>query len=391
MWTKEKIELLRLLYPNTDNETIADELGINKGYIIKKANNLGLFKTNNYISELRKKNNPQCEWSDTDISKLKSLYKTHSNNELSKILNYSKKQVIRKLKRLELYRDKKDVVYIKSKANKIRGRDLTFDLVKECAKKYNTKHEFYLKDPSVYSTALKEKWLDKVTSHMICGNFSIPQLMLKDLLEFILGEKCKYNDRVAIKPLEIDCYFPIFKLGWEYDGKYYHKNGVNSNKIKKALDNGIRLLIIDELTPNYRDYNLNIKTQIIDQLDIINTLTNKNITEKMVLDYDIKINYPNLLTLDETNFVLNKKMSEIKNKDLDLFKRIKKYKLYENPKYSIIYDLRPNNRFKNYDEYYEYLIKCNYNSFKDLCKKEHPHRLMKKWGLDINLIKNIFK
>jgi|AntRauMFilla1563_2_1112583.scaffolds.fasta_scaffold00263_16 phage anti-repressor protein len=84
-------------------------------------------------------------------------------------------------------------------------------------------------------------------------------------------------------------------------------------------------------------------------------------------------------------------MSDIKKLNFELFKRIKKYKLFENIDYKILNDLRTKNKFKNIDDYIKHLNKSKYHNFTEVCKNEHPHRLMKKWGLPIEIIKEIYK
>lgn len=55
MWTKEKLEILINLYPETDNVIISEKLQVKKGTLIRKANSLGLKKSISYMSEMRKK------------------------------------------------------------------------------------------------------------------------------------------------------------------------------------------------------------------------------------------------------------------------------------------------------------------------------------------------
>jgi hypothetical protein len=389
MWTEEKIKTLEELYPETDNETLSELLGIKRGALIKKANNLGFKKTKSYISNMRKKNNPKTYWSDDEIKTLVNHYATHSNNELSVILNKTKKNISRRLGILGLKRTKAEKDFITSKICKLNGRDLNFKFVKKIANKYRTKQEFYLKDFSAYNKAVKSKWLISICTHMIDGNFSIPQLLLKDILEFMLKDKCNYNDRTIIKPLEIDCYFPKWKIGWEYDGRYFHKTIDDNKKTLKCSKIGVKLFRVNEFSDNYRDYETNIKSQLIEQLDEIRMITGFNIKEEDILRYKPKIVYPNLLSKDEKEMVNGKKMSELK-KFGELFKKIKKYRLFENSEYNIINDLPSYKKFDNFDDYKNYLIDCNYKSFTELCKHEHPHRLMKKWGLPITLIHGMF-
>jgi hypothetical protein len=390
MWSKEKIEMLVNLYPDTDNVVISEKLQVKRGALIKKANSLGLKKSVTYISQMRKKNNPKTYWSEDDISKLLGFYKTNTNNELSILLNKTKKSVVKKLKELNLYRTKNEKDYITAKICKLNGRDLTYELVQAIAKKYITRHEFYLKDKGAYSKAVKMGWLESICTHMVSGGFSIPQLILKDVLEFILKEKCDYENRTVIKPLEIDCYFDKWKIGWEYDGRYFHNSVDDKNKRELCSKVGVELFNVHEFTDNYRDYEKNIKNQLILQIEKVNLITGLNITKEDILNYSPKIVFPNLLTPDEKLLVFGKKMTEIKQYP-DLFKKIKKYKLFENVELGIINDLLKNKTFKTYGEYEIYLKTCNYPNFQVLCKFEHPHRIMKRFKLPISLIHNLYK
>jgi hypothetical protein len=390
MWTKEKLEILINLYPETDNVIISEKLQVKKGTLIRKANSLGLKKSISYMSEMRKKNNPKIYWTDDELKILNELYKTNTNNELSVLLNKTKKSVGKKLKELNLYRTKIEKDFVTAKISKINGRDLTYELVENIAKKYVTRHEFYLKDKGAYSKAVKMGWLESICTHMVSGGFSIPQLLLKDILEFILKEKCDYENRSVIKPLEIDCYFDKWKIGWEYDGRYFHNSIDDKNKKELCSKVGVELFNIHEFTDNYRDYEKNIKNQLILQIEKVNLITGLNITKEDILNYSPKIVFPNLLTPEEKLLVVGKKMTEIKQHP-DLFKKVKKYKLFENTELDIVNDLPKNKSFKSYGEYEKYLKTCNYPNFKVLCKFEHPHRIMKKFNLPISLIHNLYK
>jgi len=91
----------------------------------------------------------------------------------------------------------------------------------------------------------------------------------------------------------------------------------------------------------------------------------------------------------EIILVKGKKMSEISD-NVETFNKIKKYKLFTNDEFKIINDLPTYNRFDNFEDFEEYLTVCNYENFNELCKYEHPHRLMKRWGLPITLIHEMF-
>jgi hypothetical protein len=296
--------------------------------------------------------NTEIIWTEDEILQLRNLYKTTSNREIGVILNKSRKNVTRKLKRLNLFRTNSERKVILSKDNKKRGRDLSFEFVASIAKKYKTRGEFYNQDSSAYCLAIKKGWIDDITKHMILKNSSYPQLILKDILEFILSEQCIYNDRKTIKPLEIDCYFPKWKIGWEYNGSYYHSSDEKDQfKIEKCNEKNILLLIIDEKNLMKRDYIASIKDQLIQQIPAINERTSLNITSDKIVKYTPKTTYPS---------------------------KVKK-------------TTRKCNRFAFKNDYMTYLRSKNFKSFSDLCKQEHPHRMMKKWNCDVKEVKNLFK
>lgn len=390
MWTEEKINFLYLNYSNTDNELLEKLLQINKNYIIKKANDLKLFKSSEYMYNLRKKNNPGVQWTKYEEEYLKNNYKTLTNKELSLILNKTKKSVIKKLKKMDLKCNKEEKDLLRSKVCKQNGRDLSYEFVKEIAKKYNTKNDFYINDKSAYSISIKNKWIDLISKHMISGNFSIPQLMLKDILEHFLKEKCIYNDRLTIKPLEIDCYFKKWNIGWEYNGIYYHTDEKDEIKNNLCKEKNIKLFIITEKTKDYKNYDLNIKNQIIRDLDIINDITKLNILGEDVVNYKINIIFPNILTDFEKEFIKNKQLSDIKKQNIVLYKKIIKYHKNNLNDLLIHNDIKKYNYFNNFEEYKTYLLNKKYNNFSEMCKYEHPHRLMKKWNLPISLIHKLF-
>jgi hypothetical protein len=183
--------------------------------------------------------NIKTVWTEEEIRVLIEKYQFQSNNDIALLLNKSRKSVIKKLKELNLYRTKEQTDLIRAKVVKRNNRDLTFELVSEIAKQFNTRHEFYLKDAGAYSAAIKNKWINKVCEHMVVKNISMPQLILKSILEDIFKKPCSFNDRKVIYPLEIDCFFSQYNIGWEYDGKYYHSDVKYKNKrcSKKIVNN----------------------------------------------------------------------------------------------------------------------------------------------------------
>lgn len=329
-------------------------------------------------------------WTEKELNYLRNHYNDFSNPELSVKLNKSTRNIARTLNKLNLIKNLDSVKKIRTRRNKEIGTDLTFEYISIIAKKYNSRGEFYQFDPVCYNKAVKEKWLNKVSNHMVVKNVSIPQLMMKDLLEHLLNQKCSYNNKTIIKPLEIDCYFDKWKMGWEYDGIYYHTDEKDTLKKQICLENGVFLFNITEKTKEYRNYDLNIKNHVINYLDKINEITCLSITKEDVINYQIQLLLPNKLTIKEKELVFGKTMTQIRIIDLDLFKRIKKYKLYKDGELNIIFDLKTIKKFNNIEDYLEY-VKSNYTSFSELCEKGHPHRLLKKWGVDIKIIHELFK
>jgi len=360
-------------------------------YIINKANRLGVHKSKEFMTNLKKKNNPGTYWTDDEVKILKNNYTFTSNSELSDLLNKTRKSIGKKLKQLNLYRTKKEKDFMTAKKVKKNSRDLNFETVKEIAKTYNTRHEFYLKDYSAYNTAIKNNWINSICQHMITGNISIPQLILKDILEHFLMCKCSYNDRKVIRPLEIDCYFKEYNFGWEYNGKYYHNDVDDNIKQIKCQDIGIKLFIIHEKNDNYRDYEENIKNQLAEQLMEINSITNLNINKNDLFKYKPNLIFPNVLTYDEKKIINGEKLTNVKKLNNDLYKKIIKYKLYEDSEYNIIYDIKKNNKFENFDLYIQYLKNKKYKSFTELCKYEHPHRIVKMFKQEISSVHNLFE
>jgi hypothetical protein len=329
-------------------------------------------------------------WSEEEIKILTENFLTQSNAELSVLLNKSKKNVGRTLKYLGLKRDEKSKKIILSLGNKKRGTDLSFTYVEMIAKKHISRGEFYRKDVIAYNKALKEGWLDEICKHMVSKRFSIPQLIMNDILEHILDEKSSYNDKKIIRPLEIDCYFSKWNIGWEYDGKYFHNKDKDKHKDEVCERKKIKLFRINENQSIFRDYVKNIKEQLINQLNTINKITGKNITKDDILLYDVNIKYPNVLTEQEKKILFGKKLSEIKKIDVTLYKRVLKYDLFYEDNLNIINDKKRYKIFKTFDEYKKHLLSCSYKSFNEMCKYEHPYRVGKKLNINIEDIRKIY-
>ena len=388
MWTKIEEEILLKLYSTTDNLELVKLLNKKKGCIVRKANFMGLKKTKNYITNMKMKLNPKTYWSEYELKYLIENYGKLSNFEISEKLNKTEKSVCRKLREMNLRRTKSEKDFITTKFCKLNGRDLNYDFVKNQALKYNSRNEFYLYDSGSYNAASKNGWLDDICSHMRTRKESLPQIMLRDILEHIIESKCSFNDRKVIYPKEIDCYFDKYKLGFEYDGRYFHDE-IDINKIKVCVEKNIELIIIDEKSESFRNYEMNIKSQLLSKLELINKITGLNISENKIMEYVPVIKYSDVLYDEEIDFIKGKKLSEIKKLDNSLFKRLVKYK-FDLKFLSVDDDRKKIKKFNSLEEYKKYLSD-NYKTFKEASIKEHLYRNAKKYNIDISEIKLIWE
>lgn len=248
------------------------------------------------------------KWTEELTQKLIELYPDTPNYELIKVFNTTEKTVTSKAYKLGLRKSKECKSFLIGKRNKMVGRDLNYETVKNIASKFRTRGEFQNADSSAYTTARVNGWLDEICTHMAVVGFSVPQLILKNLMDKIFNMDSMYSTRQVIKPYELDIYYPEFKLAFEYNGKLWHTEKYNNNrdlkKKKIAKDLGV---IIIEINENNRRYEDDIKNQIINKLNIINKITKRKITKK-----------------DITNCVIDNVYLSIYNKE-DLFEIAKKY------------------------------------------------------------------
>jgi hypothetical protein len=171
----------------------------------------------------------------------------------------------------------------------MRTKDITLEYVIECVKKCKTRKEFVTRFERVYTYARKLKILDEVCGHMIVKNYSTPQLILRQITENLFNQTCLYNYRKLITPYELDVYFESLGIAFEYDGERWHKNDT-VNKFELCNEKNIILITIKE---NCRDYETDIKNQLIENLNTINQITNKNISNLDILTF--KVDYKSLI------------------------------------------------------------------------------------------------
>jgi len=278
MWTKEEIKYLIDNYSKMSNNDIGLKLNKSKKSIDSKAIKLGLKKDNDYVSNINKKRVldrwGDNIWTKEDIDFLVTNLGNLSNSEISKKLKKTTASISSRigllgLKRISKYND---------------------EFIEKERLKYITKRELNLMDPNLYAWLYKKKKMSDFSKDMLSISYSTPQLILKYILVNLLGDNMRYNDRSVIKPYEIDIYYPVYKLGFEYDGMFYHKDEDDKFKHKLCKDLGILLITIDELKlvkKNFINYVMNIKEQLIDNLEILNSYLRLNIDKNDILSIPI--------------------------------------------------------------------------------------------------------
>jgi len=276
-WTDEKTNRLIELYPNTSTQLISTELGCKKSLIVAKARRLKLQRSEQFERK-----------------------KTEARKEL-------------------LVKRNKTIL----------GRDLTFDLLKEIALKYKSRAEFQTKDGSAYQVARNSGFLEAICGHMAVCSFSIPQMILQDIMDGILGVKAIYNSRKIIPPYEVDVYYPDFNLAFEYNGKGWHLDNKNDAlKLEKFAEKKINIIYIRE---NNRKYEEDVKQQLVGNLDKINKICNKSITESDILNYKVGDVFSKIYNKEDLLNVAKSYSSfrDFKDKEKKVYHRLWKMKLID--------------------------------------------------------------
>jgi len=260
-------------------------------------------------------------WTEKEIGYLKSNYSNMFNFELSKILNRSELSISTKANKLGLSKSQQHKSNCISRRNKMVGRNLTKEMLSDIAEKFKTKSEFQKKDPSAYSSARRMGILSEICSHMISKSFSIPQIILRDIVGKLYDtNNVIYNDRKVLKPYEIDVYLPEHKIGFEYNGKLWHQKNKNDNlKLKLCGEKNIKLLVIFEKS---RNYELDIKTQLIENINLLGVkITAENIN-------NVKINnpYQSVFDMEDLKKIVNNYSSfkEFYKKEYPIYLKISK-------------------------------------------------------------------
>jgi len=247
------------------------------------------------------------KWTKNDVEKLKELYPNNKNEYISEQIKFSIKSIESKANRLGLKKNKDYKSNLVISRNKRVGTDITIELIKKTALKYKTRGEFQRLDGSIYTTARKKGLLNDVCTHMVKGNYSIPQLILFFFIkEIFKNDEILYNSNSIINPYELDIYLPKYRLSFEYDGKFWHKDN-RKDKRKNLLCKKEKIKLI-RIKENSRNYTIDIKDQLIQNINIINLFKKtsiefiKNIQER---DINSFVN-DNINDLNQIKLIISK-------------------------------------------------------------------------------------
>lgn len=324
-------------YPKTSNPQLQQIFGKSDHFIRKLAKERGITKYEDVLSARHSKTKPRIRYNssgihyESDEINLENVlyivenYPYLTNREIVDKVGCKSGTVVSIAKYYELEKDKETVEQRKrdilTERNKRLGRDVTPELIKQEALKYHSKREFYDRDPSLYSTANRMGIMDDVTKHMVNFSFSIPQIITRQITEYIFKQKCEYNTRRVIAPYELDVYFPDLKIAFEYDGKGWHKDDVVDKRVL-CINLDIQLFTISE---RHRKYEEDIKTQLIENLDKINSWCKTSITKQEILDFNEPIDFPKLFTEEELKILRNNDVTYIRKNHNLLYERYRRY------------------------------------------------------------------
>jgi len=265
------------------------------------------------------------EWNKEEIDYLKMNYENNTNFIISQELKRSIPSIEYMACKLNLKKLKSHISKMISKRNKMTSRDLNYETLLQISIKYKTRSEFQKMDPSAYSSSRKLGILDQICSHMIKQSFSIPQLLLKLLITKFIHKDILYNTRSIISPYELDIFVPIYKIAFEYDGKRWHLND-SINKFELCNKKEILLITFKE---NSRNYDQDIKSQFIKNIDLINKHCGLVIKEEDIIDTNLELNDVDII--DEYN-IMNiclkyTDFSIFRKENINLYNKLIKLKL----------------------------------------------------------------
>lgn len=278
------------------------------------------------------------KWTEEQIIQLIELYPNNKTDDIMNIMNISKKSIESKAVRLKLKRTNEHKSKMISNRNKIVGTDITYELMRETALKYKTRGEFQRLDSSIYTTTRKYGLLDELCTHMVKGNYSIPQLILYYIICDIFNCEVIYNTKDIISPYELDIFIPKYNIAFEYDGKHWHKsNKKDIIKNEICYEKNIKLLRIVE---NSRDYIKDIKEQLIENINFINIYESKTIEfiNNINNKYIYKRVNENIDDLENIKYVISKYVyyHDFRKNEINIYNKLLRRGLLEELTYNLI-------------------------------------------------------
>jgi very-short-patch-repair endonuclease len=248
------------------------------------------------------------KWTDDDLRVLREGWFHYSIDEVATMLPaFTKKAIGLKASRLRLERSPKNLARMKQEKRAmltirnttILGRARNLEMARTEALKYNSKTEMYRLDGSLYQYIRDLGMWDELCSHMIgTRSFNYSQTFLWVVLQQIFAnEHVAYNDRQAIRPLELDIYIPSRRVAFEYDGSMFHSEPdvIDRDAQKEAMcqEQGITLYRIKEVREErarpeefilHAISKLGFDVSQVDKDKCITQAFNRKITDKSIKD-----------------------------------------------------------------------------------------------------------
>ena len=203
---------------------------------------------------------PYCTWETIDIENKSGMFLTHLLKEHN----------ITKNEHLKLHPEDRQYLALVNKSldRKVENNNNKYVVCKICGEKFArldwrhfAKHgitkEDYIKKygEKTVSTELHDNLSKKcieINKNMIPKYKTKPEEEIQDFIDGF-GIKCETNNRKILNGKEIDIYIPSKKIGIEYNGNFWHCEGVNNKTSKSHLEkteiaqkNGIQLIQIFE-------------------------------------------------------------------------------------------------------------------------------------------------
>ena len=202
---------------------------------------------------------PYCDWTTYDINNLGGCFRVHLKKAHNlEIVDYLKE-----------HPEDKDYMTFGNKSLNIQFEtdEKKFVTCGVCGKKFARISKQHINTHGLTVEQYKEKYgrtfcddyEEFLRNNMIQTNTNMkpkftskPQKEIKEFIESY-GFECILNNRKSLKGKEIDIYIPSIKLGIEYNGNFWHQEGMNRKtnrthleKTISAKENGVKLLQIFE-------------------------------------------------------------------------------------------------------------------------------------------------